>query len=149
MYKNCNKLFYRRSGMKGKTREMVCLTVIYVFLSSTLLAESLYLKDGSVIEGKIVSEDDTSYIVQKEFQPPEEIRVLKADVTEIKKSSTDDYVEKVNSRRKAPDGILALSALSCLFPFWSGSFNVSCMGGPLIKYSFGLITGKIIIFTAC
>lgn len=42
-------------------RLMVCLMIL--LLPAALNAESIFMKDGSIIEGKIISENDTSYQV--------------------------------------------------------------------------------------
>ena len=57
----------------------VALAVILLF-SFTLKAEFLYLKDGQVIQGKIISEDAESYTVQTKYQTR---RVNRTEVTRI------------------------------------------------------------------
>lgn len=57
----------------------IALAVILLF-SFTLKAEFLYLKDGQVIQGKIISEDAESYTVQTKYQTR---RVNRTEVTRI------------------------------------------------------------------
>lgn len=66
----------------------------------------------------------------------------------LAQSSSDQQTADETLNVKAPNGVLAVSALTCIFPFWSGTFNVSCMGGPLIGYGFGFVVGKTLMATA-
>ncbi len=54
--------------------------VTALFFSFALKAEYLYLKDGQVIQGKIISEDAESYTVQTKYQTR---RVNRSEVTRI------------------------------------------------------------------
>lgn len=57
----------------------------------------IYKTDGKVIQAFIVDEDSTSYTYRKDYDSPDEVKVLKSDINTVAKKK----IEKVMTRRES------------------------------------------------
>ena len=82
------------SRSKGQ-RIALCFAALWLLLSSSLLADTLFLKDGTALEGRILGQDRTSVTIQ--LQNGQVRRVQKDS---LKRISYDDSAERERLERQ-------------------------------------------------
>lgn len=74
-----------------KTRSLAASLPWFIALSVPAMADTFFLKDGTTLEGKVLSEDATNYHVEVKVSKSikDERNIAKADVTKIEKEQPD------------------------------------------------------------
>lgn len=80
-----------------RNKNIASCVIVLIFISTTAFAESVFLKDGTIYEGKIVKEDDNSVVLLSSDKT--EIKIQRSNIIRVifhKNYRNKQYLHKMN-----------------------------------------------------